>query len=159
MHGKNLSLWHKDTAKSKKCPGRFWGFELCLYGIRELAPTTSWSFIWISDLEWTTLAYIINISVPACQHVNTAINIWWFSPYFLLSKAAIALLSSSILALILSISSSLTNFGPWIRNEKFPVNKPSPTYWQGQTKTRKPESSFNHRSPPTPTTHPAPNST
>ena len=31
----------------------------------------------------------------------------------MLSKAAIALLSSSILALILSISSSLTNFGPW----------------------------------------------
>ena len=35
-------------------------------------------------------------------------------PYFLLSKAAIARLSSSIFALILSISSSLTNFGPWI---------------------------------------------
>ena len=37
-----------------------------------------------------------------------------YLPYFLLSKAAIARLSSSIFALILSISSSLTNFGPWI---------------------------------------------
>ena len=33
-------------------------------------------------------------------------------PDFLLSRAAIARLSSSILAFILSISSSLTNFGP-----------------------------------------------
>ena len=36
-----------------------------------------------------------------------------YLPYLLDSKAAMARLSSSILALILSISSSVTNFGPW----------------------------------------------
>ena len=29
--------------------------ELCLYGIRELVSATSWSSIWIWDLEWSTL--------------------------------------------------------------------------------------------------------
>ena len=35
--------------------GGFGCLELCLYGIRELASATSWSSIWVSDLECSTL--------------------------------------------------------------------------------------------------------
>ena len=39
----------------RKCPS--WCLEVCLYGIRDMASATSWSSMWIWDLECSTLSW------------------------------------------------------------------------------------------------------